>query len=268
MKSWALQVISIELRKAFSYRVDFWLNFLSRVFIVIGVSYFLWTAIYAVDGRVEIAGFTLHAMLAFFTILPMTDRIVLGEDLENIATEIYDGGLTKYLVYPTPYFRQKYLLVFSRNSIAAVQYLIVYGVAIWVFRKESSLNLSWSNALMGLAFTYLSGSVYFLFKACIEQIAFWADNVWSLLVMLRFSTTFLGGGLIPLELFPEQFREATQYLPFPYLIAMPIQIALGRAELSHVFQGIAVLTVWGLMATYFVKFIWRKGLKQYSGVGI
>jgi len=198
----------------------------------------------------------------------MTERIVQGEDLEHIATEIYDGGLTKYLVYPTPYFRQKYLLVFSRNVLASVQFLIVYSVAMLVFRNEPSIHLSIQNGVFSLLFTLVASAVYFTFKACIEQIAFWADNVWSLLVMLRFSTSFFGGGLIPLELFPPQFREATQYLPFPYLLSMPIQIALGRVTAEHAVQGLLVLLAWSVLALFLMKSIWKRGLKQYSGVGI
>lgn len=268
MRNWALQVLSMELRKAFSYRVDFWLTFLSRVFIIIGVAYFLWTSIYALDGRTEIGGFTLSAMLAFFTILPITERIVLGEDLENIAAEIYEGSLTKYLIYPVPYFRQKYLFLLARSMVSAVQYFLIYAIAMWAFRDETSIHLSFVNACIGLVFSLFAGVTYFSFKACIEQIAFWADNVWSLSVMLRFTVSFLGGGLVPLELFPENLRNTIEYTPFPYLLSMPIQLALGRVEFAEAIQGSGILLAWTLLAMGLVKVIWRRGLKQYSGVGL
>jgi ABC-type uncharacterized transport system permease subunit len=44
---WAPHVLSIELKKAFSYRVDFWIQFLIGTTADLMVSYFLWRAIFS-----------------------------------------------------------------------------------------------------------------------------------------------------------------------------------------------------------------------------
>jgi ABC-2 type transport system permease protein len=115
----------------------------------------------------------------------------------------------------------------------------------------------------------LTGTLLFFFLvASLEMVAFWADHVWSLLVMLRFILYFTGGGMIPLSLFPDYFQSAVSYLPFPYLASFPIRCFMGRVGTEEYMASLGIMAVWIVITAIISRLIWRSGLKRYSGVGI
>ena len=94
------------------------------------------------------------------------------------------------------------------------------------------------------------------------------DNVWSLLIMVRFSVGLLGGAMIPIAFFPEHVQVILNYLPFRYLAAFPINCFLGKVTFADWQTGIAVTLFWSLIFTGCALLIWNRGKYKYTGVGI
>src|SRR5690606_19127890 len=103
-------VLSIEARKLMSYRVDFWVNVILGFCIQMVVTFFLWKAIFAESGEATIGGYSFHGMLYYYVLVILLGKLVRGSDFgaPGVSAEIYDGTLTRYLVYPTSYFPFKY----------------------------------------------------------------------------------------------------------------------------------------------------------------
>ncbi len=267
--SWAGTVFSMELRRSFSYRMDFWVQFLGSLFASAGIGYFLWRSIFSMGKAHEIEGYTLPAMVLYYLLIPITAKIVQGVERGGISTEIYEGGLTRYLVYPVPFFVYKYVVRLAVTTVALAQYLVVVLGYVWLIRgSESGAPISGIGVFMGLALSSLGGLVYFSLMNLIEMTSFWADNVWSLLVMLRFITAILSGAWLPLSLYPAWFVNAATWTPFPYFLYLPVQLAMGRAGWEQAFRGAGVLLVWEAVACFVMAKVWSRGLRQYSGVGI
>ena len=93
-------------------------------------------------------------------------------------------------------------------------------------------------------------------------------DLYVLLVMLRFVVRLLGGGMIPLVLFPEWSQPVLAAMPFSYLLSFPIRTALGEVGGAEYVQSLAVLSVWTLVFYGLAKWIFRRGSLRYSGVGI
>jgi ABC-type uncharacterized transport system permease subunit len=49
---------------------------------------------------------------------------------------------------------------------------------------------------------------------------------------------------------------------------LPMQIYLGRADLQAALQGIALQGVWIALSGPAVLWIWRRGLRKYTGEGM
>ena len=113
----------------------------------------------------------------------------------------------------------------------------------------------------------ISSLAYLSFAMFIEIIALWADNIWSLMVMLRFFAVFMGGGLIPLSFFPDWAKVFLSWTPFPYLIELPARTILGKASVLEFMNGLGIILIWILIGQLLVKLLWSKGQKEYTGVG-
>ena len=103
-----LQIASMEARRRMSYRVDFWLSALVGFAAQFGVVYFLWQAMFEESGSTVMGGYTFDSMIFYYVVIFLFGKIVRGVEFDNhISQDIYEGGLNRYLVFPTSYFAFK-----------------------------------------------------------------------------------------------------------------------------------------------------------------
>ena len=69
----------------------------------------------------------------------------------------------------------------------------------------------------------------------------------------------------PLTLFPDGIREAVFWTPFPYLIYVPASLLGGLPV--QIGKSIAITMIWCLIFWSLNRWLWRQGLKRYSGMG-
>jgi ABC-2 type transport system permease protein len=265
---WPLAVFSMELRKIFSYRMDFWIQFVGSLAAQFGVAWFLWKAIFAYQGTARIGAYSFAGMMLYYVAAPLVARTVQGAEMGNMSLEIYEGSLTRYLVYPVSFFGYK----LAANCAHALVFLIQFTVVMLLFASIIGIPPEFDVNVAGCAQAavtmVLSMYLYFTIVSTIELSAFWADNVWSLVVIFRFLNGLLGGAMIPLSLFPQWSQHWLSVLPFGYLIYFPVQSLLGQLDGAAWLRGLGVLTLWSLAGTGAYVWLWRRGKYQYTGVGI
>jgi ABC-2 type transport system permease protein len=266
--SWTLHVFSLELRKIFTYRVNFWLSFLLQIVTELAVAYFLWKAVFEANHVDSMNGFSFYGILYYYLFGSFCSRIIQDPNNGDISGEIYQGGLTRYLLYPLSFFLYKFVTAFSAQVVALVQMVACLFIAIWFWKLPSDQSISVSSVLLGSATCLFAGYVYFALSSCLEMVAFWQDAVWNLLVIFRFSGNLLGGLMIPLSFFPHWGKVIVDFTPFPYLYAFPIRCFLGQVGTEEWVHSIIILSGWAAISTVLSRLVWGRGLKFYSGVGI
>ncbi|MDB5049565.1 MAG: hypothetical protein JWO30_2636 [Fibrobacteres bacterium] len=262
----ALSFYLMELKKIISYRAEFWLGFLGNVLSQFGVAFFLWKAIFAARGGESIQGYTFGALMLYYLLVPLVERVVYGQEMGYISGEIYDGGLSRYLIYPVSYFRIKYLAHLAQSSVFLIQLML--GLALFLAVFHSPFSLTWPAIGKTLPVLFCSGMLFFIFAINLEMFAFWADNVWSITVLNRLATHLLGGGLIPLAFFPKWAQTVLDWLPFTRLVSFPIRCLLGQVGNLEWIRGLGLTAAWAGIFAISGSLLWRKGLKGYNGVGI
>jgi ABC-2 type transport system permease protein len=95
--------------------------------------------------------------------------------------------------------------------------------------------------------------------------AFWTERASAIEQFSFLFYLFLSGVIAPLEVFPPLVRAIALWTPFPYLIHFPAAILIGLPV--NIGQGILVMLGWCLLFFILNRWLWRKGLKQYSGMG-
>lgn len=264
-RAMALQFYVLELKKLVSYRAEFWIGFLGSVLSQFGVAWFLWKAIFTARGADTLQGYTFGALMLYYLMVPLVERVVNGQEMGFMSGEIYDGGLTRYLVYPVSYFRVKYMAKLAQATLYLAQMILVIGLFLAVVRVPH--GLSPKSLAMALPVFLLSGLLVFVLIAALEMLAFWADNVWSILVLNRMITNLLGGGLLPLAFFPDKVQAALEWLPWCRLVSFPIRTALGQVGAAEWLKGLGLTAGWFLVFLAVAAWLWRKGIRSYTGVG-
>ena len=264
-------IFLIEAKRQMSYRVDFWIATVGGLLAGIGLPYFMWRAIYEVSASTTgtISGFTFPEMLTYYIAVALTSKVVRGADLVTDASnDIYEGGLNRYLLYPTGYLPFKYAQHLGL-LVPSLTQLVLFGALFTLLLDiPSTVEVTPRTCAMALGSAALASLLYFLFTFPIQLIAFWADNVWSLLVLQRLIGSLLGGLLLPLRLFPEPAQEVLRYTPFPCFYSVPVQAFMG--ELSNAEWGfhLMVAGVWCGVMIAVSRLLWHRGTLQYTGVGI
>ena len=264
-----LHVASMEARRRMSYRVDFWINALAGFAAEFGIVWFLWKALYAESGQSSIAGFDFDQVLVYYVAVILFSKLVRGDEFQaHASTDIYEGGLNRYLVLPASYFGFKYAQHLGGLLPSVVQ-LVLFGALWWILTG----GRGWEGVTLGgvamcLVSVALGNLLYYALAFPLHTVAFWADNVWSLLVALRFTSSLLGGVMFPLAIFPETLRSANEWLPFRALFALPAEALLGRIGFAAWLQATAISCGWLVVVACAGRAVWRRGRLQYSGIGM
>lgn len=268
MRSWFLTVYSNEIRKILSYRVEFWVNFLGQTLVSLTIAYFLWSSIFEENNTQVMNGFSFEKMMLYYLIVPLVFRILQGENIGFMSNDIYQGGLNKYLVYPISFLGYKKITYFAYSSFYILQMLLMVFISLFIFKSETISFLSVQNILLCLLATLMATAVFFAISSILEMVSFWADNIWSLSVMLRVSVSAFGGAMIPLSFFPEWAIQILKYTPFPYLINFPMQAFMGELDVSSYLFQFLVLIFWYLFFMMLNRLVWKRAILQYNGIGI
>lgn len=260
-----LNAISIEMKKRAAYVASFWLKMIVPPAAQIFVAYFLWSAIYQTQNVTEIGGINFSQMIFYYVLVSCVYQMT-RPDMGMILREIYEGSLTKFLVYPTSFFGFKFAAHLAHMILVLLQLVVAVGLYLFFFELENPIVAS--NLALGLVALIIAGFLFFIMMACLELLSFWFESAWALCIMLDFVIGLMGGRILPLELFPSWLKILNEYLPFRYLVSFPVEVIQGTLSQNQLVFGFGVSIIWCFMITLLAHTIWNRGSYQYTGTGM
>lgn len=261
-------VFTMELRRMFAYRTDFWIQFAGGSIAQFTVAWFLWKSIFEYNNVSRIGEYTFGSMMLYYLFVPIIGRAIRGNPDGGMAEDIYMGHLTRYLVYPVSYFGYKLTVHLANTFVFLVQSLAVLVIFMMFFNNSHVLTINSVNMLYAVSAVCTGTILYFLLISLIQLLSFWADNVWSLVVMVYLISGLLGGSLIPLSLFPAWLQPMLLKLPFAYFMNFPIQCLMGKEDIHSWMTGLMIISIWIIALACLYATIWNRGKYKYTGVGI
>jgi ABC-2 type transport system permease protein len=136
-------------------------------------------------------------------------------------------------------------------------FFLLYPQAMWL--------PSLGRIVVFLPVLVLAFVLRFLMQYTFALFAFWTERASAIEQFWFLFYLFLSGVIAPLEVFPPEVREVALWTPFPYLIHFPAAIIIGLPV--DIGRSILVMLAWSLLFFLWNRWLWRKGLKQYSGMG-
>jgi ABC-2 type transport system permease protein len=110
-------------------------------------------------------------------------------------------------------------------------------------------------------------AIRFMTQYCIGLLSFWITQSLSLNEMWYAGMLMFGGVIAPLELFPPVIARWAEYLPFRYMLSLPVEIIMGHLAPGETIRALGVQAIWLMLWFSLSRLLWKSGLKHYSAVG-
>lgn len=252
-------------QQAMAYRADFFLGLASCIFPII-MQVYLWTALYKA-GAASTNGYSYNQMILYTLLAGMTSRLVAAGFENEIARDIKDGGLNKYLVRPVPY--AGYMLArFLGGKAASFGFLLLLAAGV-LAGAGAVLGAGFAPGRFALYAVSLAGALglnFALFFA-IAMLGFWLTDISQLFGTISIVIMVISGGVFPLDVFGPAVAVLSVVLPFGYTTQFCVNIVSGRLTLPAIGRGLAVQVCWIAVFGLLCAVLWRRGLRRYTAVG-
>ncbi|MEM6672626.1 MAG: ABC-2 family transporter protein [Planctomycetota bacterium] len=268
------RTVGYEFRKRIQFRTGFFVREVLYGVVEPLVMLFVYAALYrsadAGDGGAgaSLGGWTFDEIVQYVAGLMVVRKLVFHNRGLELANEIFEGRVTKYLVMPFRFFVLLQGRFVQYTLLQIFSAAAVWGIGYAAFTERWIVPVSGTATIQALTLVLMGSYCCFLLYFVINALAFWLDVVWSLLVMAWFVISFTGGALVPVSQMPEPFfRVFSAFFPY-WTITAPIELLMGRLDASDFQRGFLVLALQLLLLELLRRVVWRRGLARYVGAGM
>ncbi|MGB5631655.1 MAG: ABC-2 family transporter protein [Waterburya sp.] len=136
-------------------------------------------------------------------------------------------------------------------------FMLLYPQAAWIPQL--------SKLLLALVAIALAFTLRFTIQYTFAILAFWTERASAVQQFWFLFYLFLSGTIAPLEVFPDTVRQVVEWTPFPYMMHFPAVLLMGLPV--DFGRSILIMIGWTIAFIVLNRWLWRKGLKQYSAMG-
>ncbi len=255
--------IKVEVALKMQYRVGTLLNMLQMAVEPI-VYLVVWRTVAAAQGG-EVGGFDNSELAAYYIIFTFMRQFVAATGLWLFEWRIREGQMSTLLLRPLHPIHADIAENISYkvfSSIALIPILIVMAL---VF--EARFTAPWWAWLLFIPAACLGAAIRFIAQYALAMVGFWTTRLDAIWQMYSISQTFFGGTLAPLALLPVPLQVIASLLPFRWILAFPIELAMGRLATDEIIGGFIAQLLWIVGTTVVLIAGWRIAVKRYGAVG-
>jgi ABC-2 type transport system permease protein len=260
-------IFRVSLDERFIYRGDFMLGTLMR-FLPMVPQFFLWSALFAAEGKTEMFGFRYQDIVAYYLLTMISRAFSSMPGLSStIARQIRDGEIKKFLVQPVDLLGFLFLGRVAHKiayfMVATLPFALVFFLCRSYFPAAPPPEI-WLAFLASLLRSFALG---FFLESCLGLLGFWFLEVSSLLFIYMLFNFFLSGHMFPLDMLPPALRFAVKCLPLQYMAYFPAAVFLGKVQGADLWWGLAGQAGWLTFFIFLSRFLFARGVKRYSAFG-
>jgi ABC-2 type transport system permease protein len=261
-----LRIISPYFQEALQYRSRSFLWFLLAL-LNPAIYLLFWKA--AIDSGHMTGPKVVYADIAsYYLLLVIAGALLIAHIEEEVATtDIKEGGLVKYLLKPFSYFWMKFFEEFPYRIIQGSYACLGLILMIFIFGNILRLVHDPLRIVLAICISVAAYFLSFIFKMVIGIVTFWIDDFSGLQQLMFVLITLFAGFVQPIDYFHPTLRAIALATPFPYMIYYPVIAWTGALDLSLAWQvlGIQFALIGGFTLLY--GYLWKKGVKEFTGVG-
>lgn len=224
----------------------------------------VWSAVASANGG-SVGGYSASAFAAYFIVLMLVDHLTFTWIMYEFEPRIREGAFSPRLVRPVhpihsdvaDNFTHKFLGLFPLVPVAVVLSLLFHA---------TYAPPPWALALLVPALI-LACALRFVIEWTLALTAFWVTRVGAVNQMYEVAVIVLSGQMAPLSLFPGVVQTLASLLPFRWMVAFPVELALGHVAPRAALAGLGIQTIWLVIGVVLLRVVWRAAVRRYAGVG-
>lgn len=214
------------------------------------------------------AGATLPRDRAWFTtyflMLPVVEVLTSSYLAEPLAYEIRSGRLATTLIVPGKHRFRWLLGKLALNAVDGMLLLSLIATVTIIFRNDIGLPTAPGRWAAFLASMALTSALTLALEALFGTLAFWLEDIGSVLRGNAVLATVLGGQLVPLALMPAWSHAFLVAQPYRSMVSFPLEIISGDLDSRDLAIGFGLQMLWISVITWGAFTLWRRGLKGYT----
>jgi len=223
----------------------------------------VWLAL-AAEGPV--GRFDAEEFIRYYLILLLVRQMTTVWVVWDLDREIRLGELSPKLLRPIDPIHQHVAFnwadkLFRLLTVVPLIAMVLAATGAWPEQAGAG------RLLLFAASTLAAWTLRFLSQFSIGTLSFWITQSLALNELFYAGLLMLGGVIAPLDLFPDLVRQWATYLPFRYMLSLPVEILLGRLSPSDLALALAMQALWLLLWFTAYRLLWKAGLKRYGAVG-
>ncbi len=258
-------VFTVSWQKELEYRFNFFLARLRSVLVMM-LLYFVWVALTKKSGR--FAGHSQAELVTYVFGINVLRSVIFGAQSRQVASDINEGMLSAYLTKPVNYLVRTFAAEFAQRSLYAAAALGEVLLFLLLLRADLLVQRDAAVLTLFALSVVLSATLYFLLSYSVSLLAFWSREAMGPKFLFDWVLEFASGAYFPLDILSPALFAAFSALPFALIMYLPMEIYLGRADLSAALRGIALQATWVLLFGLSALWVWRRGLRKYTGEGM
>jgi len=258
-------VLKMFLQDALAYRASAVIWILTDVVTAVTMP-LVWLASY--NGRAAIHGFDPSQMVTYYLVLLAITSLIESHVMWDMANDVKQGKFNIYLVRPFSYMAYIYA---SNLGWRAIRTLLAVPLFVTIALAFHKYLLPPDRFHAGIEFwlaVVLGHFVSFTISYTLGLLSLWLYEARSLFNFYYLPLLIFSGQIAPLALLPSGLQDFVRWTPWPYTLAFPTAIFLGRATGHEICVGYLCQVIWIGLACLISRFLFRGGVKRFTAFGI
>lgn len=229
----------------------------------------LWRFAFAHTGLQKISGYTVQEMTVYLLIAGwITSVFWFTAQGERIVHEIKDGLVSNYLIKPMSISLRYFFYGSAGKFMQFVWGSVAFFIVLLAFQIYTNFVPA-QQLHFGLftIFFVLAWLIQWLIFYSAALLAFWFEEVWGFTFVIRVLSDVAAGAFIPLALFAPSWQTLFDWLPFKYIVSVPVNALMGRIDSAELLLTFSGAVVWLIALMLLANLAMRRGIRHYSAVG-
>jgi ABC-2 type transport system permease protein len=217
----------------------------------------VWRALFSQSDQAMHSGFTLNGIITY-AVMAMVVRISFSQDDTVIYKKVQDGSVAIDLIRPVSFF----FMNLAESAGYSLFHFFARSVPILVislFLFEVELPFEPLRLLAFLLSALLGYLILFLVNFSVGLLAFWFIEIFPFMLFKYGLLTLFGGGIVPIDFFPDVLMVVINLLPFQQILYVPTVILTGHAPMGDLPALLATQLAWVVLMTTVAKTMWGAG---------
>jgi ABC-2 type transport system permease protein len=228
------------------------------------VSLVVWSSVARSRGG-QVGGYGAADFAAYFIVMMLVNHATFTWIMEIFEWRIRVGQFSPMLLRPVHPIHVDIADNITYKALTAVV-LVPAAVGLALAFRPALHPAPWSLLALVPALV-LAFLLRFVVEWTLALAAFWTTRVAAVNQLYFAVQLFLSGQVAPLSLFPGPVQVLATVLPFRWMVAFPVQLALGQLTPHEALSGYAAQGAWLALGLALLAWTWRRGLRRYAAVG-